>query len=80
MVAALLGAVLLAPMAVFGALVLWAGATLVVVTHNIPSARVIGDELVFLHEGRILARGAAAALDQSDEPLVRRFMRSEGAG
>ena len=56
------------------------GATLIVGTHNIPSARVIGDELVFLHEGRILAQGSAEALDRSDEPLVRQFMRSEGAG
>jgi ABC-type transporter Mla maintaining outer membrane lipid asymmetry ATPase subunit MlaF len=32
--------------------------TLVVVAHNIPSARTIGDELVFLHEGRVIARGA----------------------
>ncbi|MDH4066413.1 MAG: ABC transporter ATP-binding protein [Acidobacteriota bacterium] len=57
-----------------------AGTTLVVVTHNIPSARVIGDELVFLHEGRILAQGSAAALDRSDVPLVRQFMQSEGSG
>ena len=57
-----------------------AGTTLVVVTHNIPSARVIGDELVFLHEGRIIAQGTAEALDGSDVPLVRQFMQSEGAG
>jgi phospholipid/cholesterol/gamma-HCH transport system ATP-binding protein len=57
-----------------------AGTTLVVVTHNIPSARVIGDELVFLHEGRVIAQGSAEALDSSDLPLVRQFMRSEGAG
>jgi len=57
-----------------------AGTTLIVVTHNIPSARVIGDELVFLHEGRILARGDAAALDRSDIPLVRQFMSSESSG
>lgn len=56
------------------------GATLIVVTHNIPSARTIADELVFLHEGRILAQGSASALDQSDIPLVRQFMRSEGSG
>jgi len=56
------------------------GTTLIVVTHNIPSARVIGDELVFLHEGRILARGDAAALDRSDIPLVRQFMSSESSG
>ena len=54
--------------------------TLIVVTHNIPSARMLGDELVFLHEGRILERGDAAALDRSENPLVREFMRSEGSG
>jgi phospholipid/cholesterol/gamma-HCH transport system ATP-binding protein len=54
--------------------------TLIVVTHNIPSARTIGDELVFLHDGRILARGTAAELDRCEEPLVREFMRSEGGG
>jgi phospholipid/cholesterol/gamma-HCH transport system ATP-binding protein len=54
--------------------------TLVVVTHNIPSARTIADELVFLHEGRILERGTPAALDRSDISLVRQFMTSEGAG
>ena len=54
--------------------------TLVVVTHNIPSARTVGDELLFLHEGRVLARGSAAELDRLDEPLVREFMRSEGSG
>ncbi len=56
------------------------GTTLIVVTHNIPSARVIGDELVFLHEGRIIAKGDAAALESSDVELVRQFMRSEGSG
>lgn len=56
------------------------GATLIVVTHNIPSARVIGDELVFLHEGRILAQGTAAALDRSGIELVQQFMQAEGAG
>ena len=54
--------------------------TLVVVTHNIPSARRIGDELVFLHEGRILIRGDARALEQSEHPMVREFMKSESSG
>ena len=54
--------------------------TLIVVTHNIPSARTIGDELVFLDEGRVLARGSAEELDQSSEPLVRSFMASTGSG
>jgi phospholipid/cholesterol/gamma-HCH transport system ATP-binding protein len=54
--------------------------SLVVVTHNIPSARRIGDELIFLHEGRILARGTVESIDRSDLPLVREFMASTGAG
>jgi len=56
------------------------GTTLVVVTHNIPSARAIGDELALLGDGRIVARGTAAMLDESTDPLVRAFMRSEGSG
>src|SRR6186713_2337355 len=36
-----------------------AGTTLLVVTHNIPSARVVGDELAVLKEGRIVAQGTA---------------------
>ena len=57
-----------------------AGTTLVVVTHNIPSARVIGDEFALLHEGRMLARGSLDTLDASAEPLVQAFMRSQGGG
>jgi phospholipid/cholesterol/gamma-HCH transport system ATP-binding protein len=56
------------------------GTTLVVVTHNIPSARHLGDELAMLHEGRIIAQGTAEELDRSDNKMVRAFMRSEGAG
>ena len=56
------------------------GATLVVVTHNIPSARAIGDELALLHEGRIVARGTPGELDRSSDPFVHAFMRSEGGG
>jgi phospholipid/cholesterol/gamma-HCH transport system ATP-binding protein len=54
--------------------------TLIVVTHNIPSARRLGDELVMLHEGRIIARGTPADLEGSDNELVRTFMKSHHAG
>lgn len=57
-----------------------AGVTLVMVTHNIPSARLVADELALLHEGRIVTRGSAAEMDQSDQPLVKAFMQSEGGG
>jgi phospholipid/cholesterol/gamma-HCH transport system ATP-binding protein len=56
------------------------GTTLVVVTHNIPSARRLGDELVFLHGGYVLARGPVMALEASDHPLVRSFMGSSSTG
>jgi phospholipid/cholesterol/gamma-HCH transport system ATP-binding protein len=56
------------------------GTTLVVVTHNIPSARHVGDELAVLHEGRVIARGRPEELERSEHEMVRAFMRSEGAG
>jgi phospholipid/cholesterol/gamma-HCH transport system ATP-binding protein len=56
------------------------GATLVVVTHNIPSARVLGDELAILSDGRIVARGTVEELGRSRDPFVGAFMRSKGGG
>ncbi len=57
-----------------------AGTTLVVVTHNIPSARLVADDMALLHEGRVVAHGSAAQMDASDHPTVRAFMQSEGGG
>src|SRR5438874_8480139 len=48
--------------------------TMVVVTHNVPSARRIGDQLIVLHEGHILAQGTGEELDQSNDEVVREFM------
>lgn len=56
------------------------GTTLIVVTHNIPSARRLADTMLFLHEGRVLARGTAADLERSEHALVRKFMQSEAGG
>jgi phospholipid/cholesterol/gamma-HCH transport system ATP-binding protein len=56
------------------------GVTLVVVTHNIPSAKRLGDELLMLHEGRIIARGTPGDLERSTDDLVRAFMTSDNAG
>ncbi|HSK11391.1 MAG TPA: ATP-binding cassette domain-containing protein [Vicinamibacterales bacterium] len=57
-----------------------AGVTLVVVTHNIPSARLLGDELAVLDQGRIVARGTAAELERSGNTLARAFMGAGGGG
>ena len=54
------------------------GTTIVVVTHNIPSARRIGDTLAFLHEGRILDSGTPQELENSRQELVHRFLTVEG--
>jgi len=54
--------------------------TLVVVTHNIPSARKIGDELAVLHDGHIIARGRPEELEQSEDELVRELLQSTGGG
>jgi phospholipid/cholesterol/gamma-HCH transport system ATP-binding protein len=54
------------------------GTTLVVVTHNIPSARRIGDQLALLHQGRILERGSPAEFEASSVPMVRDFVRATG--
>ena len=56
------------------------GTTLIVVTHNIPSAKRLGDELAMLDEGRIIARGTVADLERSREPMVQAFMSSQHAG
>jgi phospholipid/cholesterol/gamma-HCH transport system ATP-binding protein len=56
------------------------GTTLVAVTHNIPSARHLGDVLAVLHQGKVIAQGTADELERSEHELVRTFMQSEGAG
>jgi phospholipid/cholesterol/gamma-HCH transport system ATP-binding protein len=56
------------------------GVTLVVVTHNMPSARKLGDRLLMLHEGRILAQGTPDEMDGSDNEMVRAFMASQHSG
>lgn len=54
--------------------------TLIVVTHNIPSAKRLGDDLVMLRDGRIIAHGTAGELERSADPFVRAFMTSQHAG
>lgn len=56
------------------------GVTLVVVTHNIASARKLGDTLLMLHEGRIVAQGTPEEMERSDQEIVRAFMTSEHSG
>lgn len=54
--------------------------TLVVVTHNIPSARRVCDEMILLDGGSIRARGDIAALEASDDEVVQKFLSSQSGG
>jgi len=51
--------------------------TMVVVTHNVPSARRIGDDLIILDKGQIIGHGTGEELDQSQDERVRQFMSSD---
>jgi phospholipid/cholesterol/gamma-HCH transport system ATP-binding protein len=56
------------------------GRTIIVVTHNIPSATRLGDRLVMLHDGRVAAAGTPDDFARSDDELVRAFMSSQHVG
>ena len=56
------------------------GTTLILVTHDLASARRLGDTLLMLHEGRIVAQGTAADLERSSDSLVKSFMSSQHSG
>jgi phospholipid/cholesterol/gamma-HCH transport system ATP-binding protein len=55
-------------------------ATLVVVTHDIQSARRIADRMAFLDRGHLLAEGTVEELERSEHQLVRAFMKSQQGG
>lgn len=55
-------------------------ATLVVVTHNIQSARRIADRMAFLDGGHLLEEGTVNELEHSEHRLVRAFMKSQQGG
>ena len=56
------------------------GCTAVSITHDLASARTIGDEIAMLHDGKIVWRGSPGELDRTDNPHVRQFVdgRSDG--
>jgi phospholipid/cholesterol/gamma-HCH transport system ATP-binding protein len=56
------------------------GTTLIIVTHNIPSARRLGDRFAMLHDGRIIEQGSAKVLASSGNELVKAFFMSQNAG
>ena len=52
------------------------GMTMLVVTHEMQFARDVGDELIFIDEGRIVEQGKPSdVLDRPQEERTRRFLR-----
>jgi len=56
------------------------GCTAISITHDLASARRIGDDIALLHGGKILWQGPVAELDRSGNPYVEQFIagRSDG--
>ena len=50
------------------------GNTAVVVTHDMASARKVGDRILMLHEGKFIIDTTPEKLDQADDEIVRRFI------
>ncbi|HEY3695603.1 ABC transporter ATP-binding protein [Phenylobacterium sp.] len=56
------------------------GCTAVSITHDLASARTIGDDIAMLQGGKIVWRGPAADLDLTDNPYVRQFVAGRADG
>jgi phospholipid/cholesterol/gamma-HCH transport system ATP-binding protein len=56
------------------------GGTMVVITHNIPLAKSIGEHVSVLWQGKIVASGSAERVFGSDDPFVRQFLESRTEG
>ena len=54
--------------------------TAVAVTHDIRSARKIGDRIYMLHDGKIVGEVMADQLEQTDNPYIRQFIKGEAKG
>lgn len=50
------------------------GLTSVVVTHDLDLMRKVADQVVFLHQGRVIYFGPVGELEQSNNPDIREFL------
>ncbi|MFZ2007899.1 MAG: ATP-binding cassette domain-containing protein [Stellaceae bacterium] len=56
------------------------GATAVSITHDMVSARKIGDRIAMLHKGKIVWQGPAVEIDDSGNPFVEQFVNGRAVG
>lgn len=55
-------------------------ATTITITHDMNSARVIGDTVAMLHDGTIRWSGSLEEMDQSDDPYLNQFIHGRADG
>ena len=56
------------------------GMASIVVTHDMVSARMVGDRIAYLHEGNIYFEGTPEQVDRCEDRLVRDFVRGHAEG
>lgn len=53
------------------------GVTVVWITHDLDQARRVSDDMWFLRNGELIEFGDATFIDESDNPMIGRFVRGE---
>ena len=56
------------------------GITALSITHDMRSAKKIGDRIAMLYEGKLIWVGDAKEVDQADNPYVDQFVRGRAVG
>jgi phospholipid/cholesterol/gamma-HCH transport system ATP-binding protein len=56
------------------------GATAISITHDMVSARKVGDRIAMIHKGQIIWHGPAAEIDHSGNPFVDQFIHGRAEG
>ncbi|MFC3615851.1 ABC transporter ATP-binding protein [Lutimaribacter marinistellae] len=56
------------------------GATAITITHDMPSVRIIADDVALLHGGRLHWSGPVAQLDTSGDPFLEQFVHGRATG
>lgn len=56
------------------------GVTALTITHDMQSARTIGDRIAMLYKGKIIWIGPANEIDKCDNPYVQQFIRGQVKG
>ncbi len=53
------------------------GLTSIVISHDIPSALLLADEIAFLHQGQFVFHGKPKEFAKSEHPAIRAFLEAE---